>query len=401
MHIKYKDPSVVLINSYDEKKKAWLISRPHLDHADLDKDIGMIESMDLPINGFASYVLHFNSSLLFRDLIFSIRPVVIWAKSNRTTPINENNMFLSGEYNINKRHESNRDIDSLNFAFNLIKQGNPQDFAKKKLPMSCNTEFTISIDDRTLVAFIKLLKYHNKELYEIYGKRILNVIGKEYDYIDNRHSVDIYEKLAISQEEYENIDSSFNVLDSIISVHKVSGNLMSQFIRQHYSVIKNELFNIVNSKSLFDIYLNCDDDIVVAAYSNKHSIKKLISTRTCWFAQFDQSDNSSWSYILKPFIEKMSSKDFLDQLPCNGLPNNCKIKADMIPRIDLKEVNLPCPILIENPILIKRRGVKYSSESEVFKKWTNLLNKHSIKDNKFNELRIEYENNIKKYGEPE
>ncbi len=50
------------------------------------------------MNGFAQYVFHVNSSVLFRDIMFTVRPIVVWAKSNRTTPINNENMFISGEY---------------------------------------------------------------------------------------------------------------------------------------------------------------------------------------------------------------------------------------------------------------------------------------------------------------
>ncbi|AMM44928.1 thymidylate synthetase [Bacillus phage SP-15] len=408
----YKQPSVELIRDFNAKKEAWMISRPHLDHSNIDKDILGVEAMDLPLNGFAQYVFHVNSSLLFRDLMFTIRPLVVWAKSNRTTPINNKNMFCSGEYEGIYENE----IQAMfNEVYEEIESGVPQDFAKKKLPMAANTEFTMSIDDRTLIAFIKVLKLHNKDLYEIYGKKFLEAIGRDEDYVENRHMVDIYPKISLSQQEIEAVGTTHEHLEQFIGVYSISNNLMAQFIRQHFSTIKNGLYNKIEHKSVSDKEValqRCDDETVVALYADRSSFRKVLSVRAQWFGQWDHKGNDSWSAILDPYVKDMTPEEFMELLPHGNAEST--MLEDMKPRIRAGkveitedgrtltgEVNPPCPLLLEKPDLIDFRKQKYGSNSEVFKAWERIRDAGLINDNPDNPWRKEYEHNVKTYGLPE
>jgi len=392
--VKYKSPSIVVMDSYDEKMSAWKISKPQLLHDD-EKIKEKVESMDLPLNGLASYVFHINSSIMFRDLIFTLRPAAMWAKSNRISNIDYDNMFISGEYDIDVR-DRNIDIEQLSEVIDSIANGEEQELAKKMLPMSCNTEFVISIDDRTLVAFLKTLMTHSIDVYNIYGKLFLSALGVDSSYIKNRHCGDIFDKLSISKLEFDSVNKVEFALDSIASVHKVSSNLMAQFIRQHYSTVKNQLFNIVKDTSIYDLYSTCNEDIIVAMYANRKSFDRTISVRTCWFAQFDDDDNSSWSYILSPFIIDKTPSEFASILPCRGDGKNCKIREDMMAKIELRDNLYPCPILIEDPALVKKRKLRYSSNSIVSKKWADMVISGEISNNVNNDLRVEYESNLLK-----
>ena len=64
----------------------------------------------------------------------------------------------------------------------------------------------------------------------------------------------------------------------------------------------------------------------------------------------------------------------------------------MIPRIDLIEVNPPCPILIQNNSTIRVRKDKYDPKSRVFTKWESI--KSLITYNPDNELGERYRVNL-------
>jgi hypothetical protein len=409
----FKDPSVVLIGSLNCKRDAWVLSRPHLDHSNLD--IKEIEKMDIPVNGMSHYVFHINSSLLFRDLMLTLRPIVPWARSNRTTPMSNKNMFLSGEYKGLKDYALQVMMNSM---YEDIKSGIPQDFAKKKLPMAANTEFTISVDDRTLVSFLKVLYLHNKDLYEAYGKLFLKAMEKEEDYLLSRHTVDIFDKLALSEAEVKAIGTTNEYLESFTGVYELSLNLASQFIRQHFAKIKNGLYNMIDQKPLLQlVYIRCFDTIPVALYTDRATFRRTLSVRSCFFGQWDHAGSDSWSNILDPYVKHQTNEEFLKLLPCEGVCTQCKIFEDMKPRLQAGrvqkiirggkevtitgEVNPPCAILIEKPEMIDFRVKKYGSNSVVSQKWVALVEAGLIKDNPENSNRVEYEKNVRLYGLPE
>lgn len=397
METRYRQPNVELINQFDEKLNAWIISRPYLNHEDVN--IKDIEKMDLPLNGFAHYVLKFTCSLYFRDLMLSIRPIVPWCRSQRTIPFDTDNLFLSGEYeNVNNEYLQ----EKMSEVYEDLKNHVPQDYAKKKLPMACSTEATVSMDDRTLIAFVKVLQLHCKDLYEVYGKLILKAIGKDESYINERNCKDIFDKLKVSDNEMKYVGTTSECMDMFHGCYRISNNLMAQFIRQHYSTVKNELFNKIDGASLYDISTElCNDDTIVVLYADKNAFSKVLSVRSCWFAQFDKEDSSSWSSVVGPYVKNLKPAEFLALLPCKGNCERCGIKKDMEPRMDCIEVNPPCPILTQKPDLIEFRQNKYGSNSEIFKKWVELRDSDMIKDVPNNPNRIRYETAIKEKGLPE
>lgn len=389
--IKFIEPFVNKITESDTTRDAWIISRPHLDHSNLD--MKSIIKMDLPVSGFRSYVFHIRSSILFRDLLFTLRPIIPWAKSNRTTPLNDDNMFISGEFeNTVKVPEI---INDLQEVFDDLKKGIPQDYAKKKLPMACSTEFCISIDDRTLITWLKTLKESLPDVYQVYGRLFLDAIGEDDSYISDRYTNSIFDKLSITDYDKElEVGEAKRIADIFVGRYRVTCNLMAQFIRQHYSTIKNGLYNKVANGNYLNQNIRCNDEVDVVIYAQYESFKKVIGVRSCWFAQMDKEDNSSWSSIIGPIVEKMTDKEFLSTLPCKCNHLNCKIKGDMLPRVQMKEVNLPCPILLQKRDLIDSRFTKYDSNSRVMIKWKEI--KDNIPEDTENELRLEYENNIRK-----
>lgn len=377
MATKYADPEVKLLHSFDGRLDAWRISRPYLNPEDINLED--ITSMDLEVAGAAVYHFYIKSSIFFRDLLFTVRNGIggIWARSNRTIPYNEDNLFLSSEY---KEHDEYLQ-DCMNEVYATLYEGQPQDYAKKLLPMATSTEYSLYMDDRTLVTFLKTLKSVNINLYNVYGKLFLEAIGRDDSYVENRNCKSIYDSLAISDTEYlmlETHDNAHHVGTMYIGIYEISANLMSQFIRQHYSKVHNELWNYAkrdHQSNLSNIYkLRCNDDVVVSLYAEESAFNKVISVRSCEFAQWDKEDNSSWSSIIGGFVESMATSTFMYNLPCKGNCNKCGILKDMMERINCVEVNMPCSILTENPELLVIRSYKYESDSKIYKKYERMIN---------------------------
>ena len=182
---------------------------------------------------------------------------------------------------------------------------------------------------------------------------------------------------------------------------------MAQFIRQHYSTIKNGLYNTVQelSEESTKVFwtsaskLTGATEVNVVVYADKESWENVVRARSQWFAQMDIEDNSSWSYLVGPYITDMSPQEFVDFL---GVENgDDPYKRNMMGSIDLTEVNPPSPFLIEDPSIVDYRIEKMKSNSLIMKKWKEVADAGLINDNPDNELRKTYESNIAKYGLPE
>lgn len=386
--MKYVNPEIRVIKEMDSRAEAWQFSRPYLDHTSAENEVNEVMKMDLPISSFKHYHFYIKCSLLMRDLIFTLRPAIgNWARSQRTIPLIDENMHISSEYEFN--HEFNQ--KRVNIVLKELAEGVPQDFAKKKLPMSFITEFTISMEDRTLANLLVSLRNNSPKLYEVYGKLFLDAINQDESYLDRRMQ-DIYPKYAMNDEELQAASGDgtyFDALDSIVLANTMQFSLFSQYIRQHYSNIKSELWNMIKSDGLCE-NLACDDEVRAVLYANKTAFKKVITARTCFFGLWDNSDKGSWNHILGPVVSQMNLNEFRENLPCKGCASGCTIKGDMIPRVKLTEVNPPCMILIEEPGVVALRKEKYKPSSVIFKKWEELSQEFTR--NPDNELRQTYLN---------
>lgn len=384
------DPEVRVLSSYDSRVDAWKISRPYLTEEPKLEDL---LHMDLMVNAMCGYVFYVRSSILMRDLLFTLRPAPAWARSNRTIEFTEDTLQCSSEY---------KGIRDKEFKYNFmdilsdLKAGIPQDYAKKKLPMAFSTEYTIALDDRTLVAFLRMLRDHCPDLYAVYGKLFLEAIGKDDTYVTDRACKDIFKSYAVSEYELEHRNETAEAFEMFIGCYEVSGNLMAQLIRTSNNRYHNSLYNVIDGNNLNGLAtLQCDDTVVVSVYADKESFRKVLSTRSCWFGQWDMEDKSSWSSIIGPYVKDMEPREFLALLPCKGNCKRCKIYEDMKLRLHAQEVNPPCAILTQKPSIVEARGRKYNSNSEIFKKWVELVEAGMIKDNPDNSDRLVYEEALK------
>ena len=362
---------IKVISSTDDMLDVWRISRPHVLKSEDDSLTNMdLLKMNLPINQFKVLTLHFKTSILFRDLIFTFRPTSSWAKSNRIVKFTKDNIWLSEDASIlltpDHLLEVHKKLDSV---VEMVTNGERQDYAKKYLPLMTETEFCINVNYRTLINIVHTFEVHFPAYFVIFYNALCEVI-KEFNYeYKEAIKTDLYNDVALTDDEIEMKEGHQSLASINVIKVNIKANLMAQFIRQHSSTIKNGLWNLVQQTYYAVCMSDCSLDVDCVAIISDSRWKNLVSTRSCWFAQMDKEDNSSWSYVLGDYIDKLKPQEFMRILPCKGCGSNCKILKDMMPKIDHSDVNPPCPILLSNPFIIDQRMNQYQSDSRLMKKW--------------------------------
>lgn len=388
----YKDPEVRLIRKMDSLAEAWQVSRPYLSLYEAKDQIHkQLEGIDLPLNGMKQYHLTITSSLFFRDLLFTLRPLnSAWAETLRARRYAPDNMFISSEFRGNK----NEDViqDNLNKCYERIANGEKPDVVKEELPMATSTNFSISVDDRTLITWLRTLRNHSIDTYNTYAPLFLEAIGRNDKYVKNYPSADIFEKLAISDEERSKSGTIEHMAGYVFTCHELQANIMAQFVRQHYSVIHNDLYNYL-SKNKFGEFdkvarMRCDDHVVVAMYGERSSWEKVMSNRSGWFAFMDHDGAGGWSSIVESYVKDMTPEEFM-KFTRNKNGDDPYKYEDAVPKVYRLHPNLPNPFLIEDPSIVQMRIDQYNNGevSAVMKKWVEMVDAGVINDNPDNELR--------------
>lgn len=388
----YRAPSVTLINTIDSLAEAWRVSRPYLSESESAEVVRTeLEGIDLPLNGMKHYHFSITSSLFFRDLLFTLRPLnSAWAMSLRTVKYTPETIFLSSEY------QGTRDEHIIqgymDICYDMISQGLAPDLVKDQLPMAVSTQYSISVDDRTLITWLKTLRNHSYDIYHTYAPLFLNAIGRSDEYVANYPSADIMNKLRISDKERELVGTTQSMGGYVMSAHELQANIMAQFVRQHYSVIHNELYNYlspVEGEEFNTIStMKCDEIVTVAMYGEYDSWERVMSNRSGWFASMDFDGRAGWSTVVESFIKDLSPEEFrVFSRNANGT-DPYKFE-DALPRVYRLEPNLPNPFLIEDPSIIQMRidQVGGGKASSVMKKWEEMRDAGIINDNPDNELR--------------
>lgn len=426
-------PSIKLVECFGPKamKQAWVTSRPTMNYESnpevLERDLRGIMNVDLPISGFYVFSLEIEGSILFRDLMFTLRPINPWAQSNRMikrTYDNTNFDVVSIMF-----EDDSKEFDKTLSYFEesrryQVETEEKLDIKKRYLPLMTMTKWNTTVDYRSLMSFIKTLMEVDINLFRSYGIALLRAtlvevpthkhfallddagLEKAFEKFPNRS---IYEKLALPNKYFEstygeverNGSQSFTGVSSFELSTKIASTLGGQFIRQHFSSIRWEAWNILKKFGYSHFSrLNCTWDSHYVALGYVENLKQLVSRRTCWIAQIDWEDSNSWSSVLSDLVKKMTDKEFVDTLPCRGCARGCTISEETRFRLYknkpeffkggvIVDENPPCPILIEDPSMIELRESAYGSDSTIFDRWKSM----DIKDNPNNEDRLFYEGN--------
>ncbi len=365
---------VKCLGKMDYRREAWQTSRPMFNEENLNFE--KVEEMDLSLNSMCVYTFEIRSSVFFRDLIFSLRPIEGWALSTRSMPITRDTICISSEF-----AHSGMGYDGIEEMFRKLDLGISRDHSRDALPLTASSTYTFTMDYRVLISFCKNIEMTNKPLWDEYCAPMLSEAGV---------TLDKYRKSTVrSSLEYYRIDAK----ECIHGIHK-TGNMIhghyymkmalaSQFLRQHYSKIKIGLWNRLHE--YFDADIRQSDYIDVVFYTDTNSYHRLMAMRSHWV--LDHSLDM-WGTMVGDYIKDMTAEEFWDFTPAGGDKQD-PYWADCYNRVLLEDPGVPCPIMTEWPGAITERR-KETPDSPVLDMYERLFEEGFIKDNPENEHRVLY-----------
>lgn len=367
---------VKLLGKMDHRREAWKTSRPMFDEANLNFE--KVEEMDLSLNSMCIYTFEMRSSVWFRDLIFSLRPLEGWALSTRSMPITRDTVRISSEY-----ADTMMGQDGIDEMFVKLEKGISRDHSRDVLPLTASSTYTFTIDHRVLISFCKNIEKLNRSLWKEYCIPMCVEAGI-YQEIYNASTVQdslVYYMI----DEDEMINGICQTGNMIHGHYQMKMALASQFLRQHYSKIKIGLWNLTHE--YFDSDLRQSNTIAIVFYTDFHSYHRLMAMRSHWVLDHSMD---MWGTMVGDYIKGMSTEDFWNFTPAGGDKTD-PYWADCYNRVLLEDPGVPCPIMTEWPGAIAERR-KETPDSPVLDMYERLFDEGFIKDNPDNEHRVTYFN---------
>lgn len=325
--IEYIDPEIELIDFKDIREQGWRISRPYLKPED-EVDMREITRIDLSLNTLAMYYFKITSSVYFRELVTSIRPIFVWAQTSRVNPLHK--VGVSGEYRFTEYSES-----QIETACIQLENGVPQDIARLELPLTHSTTYVVGMDFRTIISFCKTLEKIRPDEYRVYGTKLLNLLGYKPEDLRSFTFKDLASTVVIDKDEKLLGSVSKSLGDLTVMKTKISFSLNAQLVRHTQNRIKSELWTSEfdpTEKTLADLI-----DVVI--YMPKSSYQGILSHRSCWLA-----DWNLWSQLIGDEVTNLSDNQFKATLPCKSNCKNCPYAGDMEGRLNGKDPGIVCPI---------------------------------------------------------
>ena len=368
--MKVHDNYVKLIDIMDGRKQAWKTSRPQFTEENLNFD--KVAEMDLSLNSMLVYCLEMRSSVIFRDLLFSLRPMEGWALSTRSMPVTLDTVRLSSEFE--DRDDYYEQIEEM---FQLLDDGKSRDQARGVLPCAASSTYTLTIDFRVLMSFCKTIEMMNPTLFVEYCLPMLNETGTEAMY----HTTSVrpaYEYYKIHDN--EKINGTVTAGNMVFGHFPMKMALASQFLRQHYSRIKIGLWNDV--ANYYDMDLTQNSMVDVCFYIDSNSYARLMAMRAHWVIDWSQD---MWGGIVGDYVKDMTSAEFWDFLP-NGGGKVDPYWADVYNRVLGEDPGMPCPIMCEWPRMIDLKEQEVGG-SPIIDQYRKLVAAGYLVDNPQNEHR--------------
>lgn len=373
--MRYHKNYVKLLGKMDFRKEAWKTSRPMFTEESLNFD--KVAEMDLSLNSMLVYTFEMRSSVIMRDLIFSLRPMEGWALSTRSMPINRDTLRLAEEF----RHRDDQ-YAKVQTMFDRLEAGESRDKIRGILPCSLSSTYTFTIDFRVLMSFCKTIEKLDRDLFDTYCIPML-IATDNFDAYDSTSIRSCEQYYLITDD--ERINDTKVVGNMAIGHYKMKMALASQFLRQHYSKIKIGLWNIIQDTYYMSLDIDQNYLVDVVFYIDRNSYHKLMAMRSHWV--IDHSYDM-WGKPVGDYIANMSAKEFWEFTPAGGGKQDPYF-ADAYNRILLEDPGVPCPIMTEwyGAIAERRKEV---GDNQILDKYEELFAEGFIKDNPNNEHRQKY-----------
>lgn len=384
--------SANLVSIVDDRMMAWLNSRPNIKTVDR-KDPETAHNMvaDFGINDQCRITMQMRTSVLFRELVASLRGTNMWAQTSRVNPIFETE--VSSEYVDTQAH-----IDSellILEANDDFKSGVPQDIARLKVPVTSSTCYLLGASLRTWVILCKILYQINTRISLMY----LTIIWTEIQAALISVNATDYE-LELSNYKYDSKGLALNSLsvdvDDIVadnystSAHGITVakftttiGMAAQLARHQHNQFRSAIWNYFmtdeNSHAEYDLR----SPVTVVVAMPHASYMTMLSHRSEWLA-----DWGLWSSFVEAGTKHMTDDEFMELLddPMNYIGDNRQ-------RIERTDPNLPDPRILECPDLLRER-ITREGNTYISQRWLSLSRNGYIKDNKDNQYLKEYLSNF-------
>jgi nucleoside 2-deoxyribosyltransferase len=313
--------------------------------------LNRINKMNLQYNNLENYVFEINGSCLFRDILFNVNKIGMWAQSNRFlfsilgegAREDENNYAVSAEYKGIPEWEA-----QFETYMKAIKEDPIVDHNRLEMPYSISSTFWVCINKKTMYDFLSFLRLSAPYFYNVYGKLFTKGIADER-LIPSVPSAAITQYIMKDAENYK--QGSWNIQGTQIVNSDMALILYSQFIRQADTLVSGFYNEIIHTDAdEFSHRVFKGGTIIKTHYvADIDKALSTVRTRLCAFAMSSGDGPESWSHFINNFLpENLEPKEFMKMLPCkfSGCKLiECKFHDDIKFRNEGKEVsNCPCPI---------------------------------------------------------
>ena len=378
-----------------------------------DDYVERIKKMNLQYMNNEMYTFEFQGSVLFRDILFTLNKCGCWAESLRFVNstldgFHEENYPISSEYKGIKEWEEQFDKYMSKCKDTMVTDEN-----RVEMPYSVTSKYWITMNWKTLVTFVSMLKIKMPFFYNIYGKLIEDEFENKYNinisnyyvkYIDSsiaqyfRKDNSIIEGVDFESPEPLIRESYTTIGDTVILNKNIGLLLFSQFLRQQDSTMKGfyDLLVHDNIEEFKHKVFKATTNVPCTYIADESRFLRTIQNRMCWFSMSGanlEHPNLSWSAILDIMLKNITNEQKFNLMPCGTIKLtdkndkehvcvNCKYYDDVKFRKEGVELrNLPCGILYMNDKYIKDRieQDKHTILSELYYDYYKHIKENNIK----------------------
>lgn len=344
------------------------------DEVEISEYLHEIQKMNMQYNNMPFIIFEIEGSILFRDLLYNINKTSQWAVSQRLThsifDTNDLTKFpISSEYKGIEEWETAIEL----YLLDLVTTGKV-DVSRVKMPYSIYSKYWVGMTQRTLVAFLSLLRNKMPFFYNIYGTLMINAYDKEmtkdYDsrnitpksiasYLSDEIDSGITKYISKSDDFKEGVQ----FFDDYCSIKLNMGLILySQFIRQADCDVRGLYDALIHTSPVeFKHRVFTGETLLNVTYTaHVDRLKHTLKDRLCWFSQSDgdELNPNYWSKFISILVKDLDATKLKELLPCKFVGNkvvSCHFNQDIKFRDKgTQKGYIPCPI--------RARNVKYAED---------------------------------------
>lgn len=352
--------------SGDIALEAWNTSRPNETGATKQA----IMNVDVPVNELEDFVLVMHVPILIRDIVFTLRDHVAWARTSRADDITQWEIY-HGVW----QHE---EIASLyNDMMHRKALGQSQDRFRSMIPLSYMTTFTCKLSARSLMRFAagvavlanniinknegvvgEMLMQFHRELTKVVRNSVYGQINP------NQYGAHVIFPYTPSlKKDYAMVNGPFVQL----GFKAVPFTLRAQLVRHRPIQFVDDFIDLLVDDSLLTP-MECSLQMeIMMTVGMAHS---LVVKRNCWIAQAD-----IWQQVVRPLNSLLDIGSGAPVLPCSD-KLHCPVAKDNQLRFEGKDPAPPCPLwcgmanlAIPDPEQTKAAMLKYAGERAPLDEW--------------------------------